>query len=135
MIIACAALGIEVFINSDFNEPSDLRLSIPSLVVYSMGLCFYAVTLAAHQYLGHNGTSMGLGHDVDLSTLDTAFRRTSLTYGAVTWASSVVFVLSTIVNQAERAILQEFGISGVVLYAMDQKFVSHNLKMNARSTV
>ncbi|EXF76879.1 hypothetical protein CFIO01_10449 [Colletotrichum fioriniae PJ7] len=127
MIIACAALGIEIFINSDFNEPSDPSLSAMSLAAYSMGLCFYATMPAAQQYLAHNGVLTALGNYVDFSTLDTALWRTSLTYGVVTWASSVVFVLSTVVDQAERVILQKSGISGVGLHAMDQKFLSHDL--------
>ncbi|KAK1469654.1 hypothetical protein CMEL01_01421 [Colletotrichum melonis] len=135
MIIACVALGIEVFINSDFNKPSDPRLSIMSLAAYSMGLCFYATMPAARQYLTHNGVLTDLGNYVDFSKLDTALWRTSLTYGMVTWASSVVFVLSTFVDRAERAILQKSGISGVGLHAMDQTFLSHDLKLDTGSPV
>ncbi|KXH28598.1 hypothetical protein CNYM01_10235 [Colletotrichum nymphaeae SA-01] len=135
MIIACAALGIEIFINSDFNKQSDPRLSIMSLAAYSMGLCFYATMPAARQYLAHNGVLTDLDNYVDFSKLDTALRRTSLAYGMVTWASSVVFVLSTVVGQAERATLQKSGISGVGLHAMDQKFPSHDLKLDTRSPV
>ncbi|KAK1711644.1 uncharacterized protein CLUP02_09921 [Colletotrichum lupini] len=135
MIIACAALGIEVFINSDFNKPSDPRLSIMSLAAYSMGLCFYATMPAARQYLAHNGALTDLGSYVDFSKLDTALWRTSLAYGMVTWASSVVFVLSTVVDRAERAILQKSGISGVGLHAMDQTFLSHDLKLDTGSPV
>ncbi|KAI3546967.1 hypothetical protein CABS03_06935 [Colletotrichum abscissum] len=135
MIIACAALGIEVFINSDFNKPSDPRLSIMSLAAYSMGLCFYATMPAARQYLAHTGVLADLGNYVDFSKLDTALWRTSLAYGMVTWALSVVFVLSTVVDRAERAILQKSGISGVGLHAMDQTFHSHDLKLDTGSPV
>ncbi|KXH38907.1 hypothetical protein CSIM01_06044 [Colletotrichum simmondsii] len=135
MIITCAALGIEIFINSDFNKPSDPRLSIISLATYSMGLCFYASRPAARQYLAHNGVLTDLGNYVDFSKLDTALWRTSLAYGMVTWASSVVFVLSTVVDRAERATLQKSGISGVGLHAMDQKFLSHDLKLDTGSPV
>ncbi|KAK1526080.1 uncharacterized protein CCOS01_08498 [Colletotrichum costaricense] len=89
MIIACAALGIEVFINSDFNKPSDPRLSIMSLAAYSMGLCFYATMPAARQYLTHNGVLTDPGNYVDFSKLDTALWRTSLAYGMVTWYVSL----------------------------------------------
>ncbi|KAK1672837.1 hypothetical protein BDP55DRAFT_634593 [Colletotrichum godetiae] len=135
MVIACVALGIEIFINSDFNKPSDSRLSTMSLAIFSVGLIFYATVPAAKEDLKQNGALMDLSHDVDFSTIETALWRTSMTYGVITWASSVVFVLSTIVDQAERVILQKSGISGVVLHAVDQKVPSHGLRLEIRSPV
>ncbi|KXH62703.1 hypothetical protein CSAL01_12111 [Colletotrichum salicis] len=106
-----------------------------SLAIFSMGLSFYATVPAAKEDLRQNGALMDLSHDIDFSTLEMALWRTSMTYGVVTWASSVAFVLSSIVDQAERLILQKSGISSVVLHAVDQKVPSHGIKLEIRSPV